>query len=378
MSSFTPQEYTDSIKALVASQTLASKPTNNHLLANDSFRGLLRLSFDNETQFICLYELFNPALKLSDETYMANLITDYFKKNLLNDLNKHILSDWAHGLNKYQKIALRVKQYGNPIIDSVLPEQFKTEEQWLDLAWSLLEKANYSKIKNIFDAHVALKKQPTKVKTVRGVINFLYQSSKKNPTIFNHFLEDYAWAGGFILTNKNADLVGKFFALASEKQIVQALEHEKLIPWLKNFKPETFIDDMRLTFAKTKHKRGTREQIDNNNKYISDLIRYAMNFSTSMNNPEKMPLALTFLDLFEKNIHPVSDIVGFDKKTNEDFVEFMVQVNNVKNAPEWLLERAWFCWSDFNSTEWNKQKTWMKLDKIVKQSNVTHQPKPKI
>jgi len=99
-----------------------------------------------------------------------------------------------------------------------------------------------------------------------------------------------------------------------------------------------------------------------------------------MNNPEKMPLALTFLELFEENIHSVSDIVGFNKKTNEDFVEFMVQVNSVKHKPNSgaTFSQTWKSYLSFDSIAWSKQKIWMKLDKIVKQNNVIYLPKNKI
>ena len=372
MNSFAPPEYTDPIKELIASQ-----PPTPHL-ASDSAGVLLSGALDNETQFIHLYELFKPSLKSSEEYDMGMLVGTYFGKNSLNDLNKHILSDWAGQLNHGGLFSVHARQYGNPIINNIAIQQFKTQEQWLSLANILLYRDNYyqnnyAKIKNIFDKYIVLKKQPNnKVKTVAGITNFLYTAAHRNPTIFDHFLDDYAWAGVFILTSKNADLVGKFFARASEKQIVQALEHEKLIPGLKKFKPKIFIEK--------NYQNEKIRQLWGNADYVLSLIRYAMDFSTSMNNPEKMPLALTFLELFEKNIHSVSDIVGFNKKTNEDFVEFMVQVNNVKHKPNSgaTFSQTWKSYLNFDSITWSKQKIWMKLDKIVKQNNVTYLPKVKI
>lgn len=356
---FTNEQYLESIQSLVAGAVA-------HPYYGETLKGILQAAMVDETTFVRVYALFHPSLKTVDEVGMAYLLTNYFEQTPLSEFNQHILAEWSSFLNKDQRIALRVSQNGNPFIDDIISESFRTEEQWLDFARLLLDKEEYAKSKQIFDTHVALKKMPTKVKTVAGVLAFLDTASDKHPAAFTGFLNDYPWAGEFILVETNAKLTGKFLNLADDKHIVRALENDQLKMHLGKFKEK-------LLKPSGIYKKD-------NDGYVECLVHYALDFAIKMNNPEKMPLALTFLDLLRKNIPSFMATVSLKEKSGEDFIEFMERVNNLDHK-HGTSTQSRTRYGDFDAeliSQWNKQKNWMKLDRVAKDASLSNKQKNKI
>lgn len=370
--SFTNEQYAESLKSLVSKAATDS-------CYGETILSILKLADFDETTFVRTYALLKPAFGTVSKIHLADALTDFFAKTPLSEFNQHILVENYSILDEGNKIRLRASQSSNPLVDAIIPAKFKKEDKYLNLVTLLLDKEDYKedylKIKKIIDENINFKKMPIKVRTVSALINFLNVASDKKPSIFEKFLNDYSWAGAFILSEFNPELTGKFFNLADEKYILNAMEDEQL----------------KFFFTKNREKieKSMAPNISfnlpnfDNNCYIEGLINYAFKFSGKINNPEKMPLALTFLNLFKKNIfNTVSSSnlpLNLKKNINSqiDFVEFMGQVNEYAKEDKSKIMH----YLNFDKEyiyKWNEQKNWMKLNKVIQNLNLKNKIKDKI